>query len=106
MYETSPLDDGAIVAISILSLVGGISLFGTIIQLTSIGNKPGTQLMQEDVDAPLHKMKQKWALSFLAFSFPYNMKKLCTQAEAEENLRVLNGVRVLSMAYVVIGHSY
>ena len=34
------------------------------------------------------------------------MKKFCTIADTDPNLKALNGVRVLSACYVILGHSF
>ena len=106
--EEAALDSGAIALIVVFGLIGLIVLLGQIVELSSLGNK--RLLEQQDPDfalLPVHKRKEKWALFFLSFAFFYNVRKLCTVGAGDGgNISVLNGVRVLSMCWVVLGHAF
>ena len=51
--------------------------------------------------------KTKLGLFFLSFSFSRNLSKiLYSKQEGDPNLRILNGVRVFSMLWVMLGNSF
>ena len=50
--------------------------------------------------------KQCWAKFFLCFSLSNNTKKFVTRGRDTSPLDVLDGVRVLSIFWVILGHSY
>ena len=81
-------------------------------QYTSLGDAADLSHLDSHARAatpPQEQMRSKksWAQALLAFSFPYNLKRLCSvSGEGDESLSVLNGVRVLSILYVIIGHAY
>lgn len=58
-------------------------------------------------DKTLIKSKSKLGLFFLSFSFSRNLRKTFWSPQAEDdNLSILNGVRVVSMAYIIFGHTH
>ena len=106
--EEPALSKGSIAFIIVFGLIGLVVLLGQAVELSSLGNK--RELEQADPDfalLPVHKRKEKWALFFLSFAFFYNVRKLCTVGGGDGgNVSVLNGVRVLSMCWVVLGHAF
>ena len=69
-----------------------------------------TSLLSDNMFRPLHKKREwptKTVLKLLqSFSFIENSKKLFGTETARGPLACLNGIRVLSMLWVILGHSY
>jgi hypothetical protein len=58
-------------------------------------------------DKELLKSKSKLGKAFLSFSFSRNLRKLFwTPQKDTDYLTVLNGIRVISMAYIIFGHCH
>ena len=106
--EEPGLSTGTIAFIIVFGLIGLIVLLGQVVELSSLGDKPALEGVDPDFALlPVHKRKEKWALCFLSFSFFYNVRKLCTISGGDGgNVNVLNGARVLSMCWVVLGHAF
>ena len=65
------------------------------------------QKQEKLVDERLIKSKSVVGRVFLSFSLSRNLRKLIfTRGEANSPLRVLHGVRTLSIAYMILGHAY
>ena len=87
------------------SLLLAICLFGILVEYTSLFNRPTVE--NEEPAKDVADQKTTLGKAFVSFSFIRNARKLFwAPFNYKDNLRVLNGVRVLSMCYVVLGHSY
>jgi peptidoglycan/LPS O-acetylase OafA/YrhL len=78
---------------------------GVIAEYTVLFNKEGDAEVDETNP---EKHKSKLGLIFLSFSITRNVRKLFwTRKPAKDDyLTVFNGVRVLSICYVMLGHAY
>ena len=99
------LNAGAIITIILIAFVFLVSAIGVAVEMTPLGDK-WAHANEDGNRAPLPERKTKWGLFFLSFSLTYNMKKLCQPGNPDDNLKVLNGVRALSAAWVILGHSF
>jgi len=94
---------GAWIVISILILITIIMIVGIVVQYTNLGNKPGRDHQQSRPE----DSKLKWALFFYAFNPVVNLQKLFyVKGGGDQRLAVLNGVRVLSIGWVILGHGF
>eukprot|EP00343_Euplotes_focardii_P007471 CAMPEP_0205818724 /NCGR_PEP_ID=MMETSP0206-20130828/748_1 /ASSEMBLY_ACC=CAM_ASM_000279 /TAXON_ID=36767 /ORGANISM="Euplotes focardii, Strain TN1" /LENGTH=582 /DNA_ID=CAMNT_0053111403 /DNA_START=329 /DNA_END=2077 /DNA_ORIENTATION=+ len=93
-------------AITVLVIIGVIVLFwfiGMIITYTKVGD----QYSDPNGDAKIEDKKAPWALIFHSFNPIVNLQKLFTVKEGgDTTLDVLNGVRVLSICWIILGHSF
>ena len=96
------LSTGAWITIVLLIFILLLMIVGIVIQHTNLGDKPG---MNEQQVRP-EQAKQKWALFFYAFNPVVNLQKLFHIKEGDQRLAVLNGVRVLSIGWVIVGHGF
>ena len=99
------LNAGAIITIILIAIVFLFSAIGVAVEMTPLGDK-WARANEDGNRAPLPERKTKWGLFFLSFSLTYNMKKLCQPGNPDDNLKVLNGVRALSAAWVILGHAF
>lgn len=92
--------------ISVLCLIGIFMALGIIVQFTSVFDKK--RYTEEEIkNIKIEHRKSKLGLAFFAFSPANNIVKLFTIGKPpDENLTVLNGIRTLSICWVVLGHSY
>ncbi|XP_011450645.3 nose resistant to fluoxetine protein 6 [Magallana gigas] len=117
--EDKPLTSNAVVAIVILSILALIVILGTaydviIVQwLRNIGSE--LQKHAEDEKIPLlnHNSKEVHMESestyeklLLSFSVYSNAKKILSTRKTSETLTALNGIRFLSISWVVLGHTF
>nr|XP_039271216.1 nose resistant to fluoxetine protein 6-like [Styela clava] len=93
-----------ITAIVIFSLLGVFVLFGTIYEVYCILKRK----TNENTHRERENFKQKSALSSLAMSFSVvkNTNTLLDLTQKEGNIHVLNGLRFLSMSWVILGHTF
>jgi peptidoglycan/LPS O-acetylase OafA/YrhL len=86
------------------SIIGLITIMGAVVEFTPLFNKAIPQAQMKE-DVAMNKTIIGKAL--ISFSPHRNLKKLFySPFNANDNLRVFNGVRLLSMLYVVLGHAY
>mmetsp|Transcript_23190 Transcript_23190/g.25732 ORF Transcript_23190/g.25732 Transcript_23190/m.25732 type:complete len:519 (+) Transcript_23190:580-2136(+) len=75
---------------------------GVIIQHIPIFDKPGADPQEKP-----EKRMSPIGLALLSFSFQNNITKLFEVSNKGDNdLKVLNGIRVFSMAWIVVGHAF
>lgn len=93
------------VGITFFVLLVAVCIFGAVVEYTSLfGHSHAGEVKPED-DAAKHKTLV--GKIFISFSPARNMRKLFyAPFNSSDNLNVLNGVRVLSMMYVILGHAY
>ena len=111
-YEELPeFNASAYTLLSFIALLALFALLGIFVELTPLGDKRAADLVIQNSRDPrrrisLEQRKQKWALMLLSFSFSYNLKKLCKVQGADrgKSIAVLNGVRVLSLCWIIMGH--
>ena len=73
---------------------------------TNIGNK---SYLENGVgsNSKIEDRKTRWALAFYSFNPIVNLEKLFTVKQGgDQSLAVFNGVRVLSICWVVVGHGF
>lgn len=79
---------------------------GMVISYTNIGDIPQFEADTEET-TKIEQRKTKWALSLYSFNPFSNLLKILTVKEGgDKTLAVLNGVRVLSMGWVIVGHGF
>lgn len=105
-------DAGFYVMVSIIGIILCLGVVGIFVDMTDCGNKRNLdprylQLPDKEKDKYITKIKDKWALLCLGFSFSRNTRKIVTPGgEGDKNLKILNGIRFFSMCWVILGHSY
>lgn len=104
--ETTPKMTGwRVFGIIFFTLLAAVCVFGVVVEYTGIFDKYRPDPENPPKDVVEHKTVLGKA--FVAFSPARNMRKLFySPFNDKDNLKVLNGVRVLSMLYVVLGHAY
>ena len=92
--------------ISIIFFIVLLWVLGIVVQYTNLGNKLPVQ-NGDDTTSKVEERKTKWALLLYSFSPINNLEKLFTVKEGgDQTLAVLNGVRVLSIGWVIVGHGF
>lgn len=85
--------------------LAALCLLGTIVEYTTMFDRYSSRNKEPPKD-PAHK-KTILGKAIISFSPTRNIYKLFySEFDDKDNLRVLNGVRVLSMLYVIFGHAY
>ena len=100
------------IMIGVICFILLLGFIGILVDMTSCGNRKNLdqrylQLPEKEQERYLTKIKTKWALLCLGFSFSRNTRKIVTPGnEGDNNLKILNGIRFYSMCWVILGHSY
>jgi hypothetical protein len=82
----------------------GFGILGIAVQYTKLGD---INNVSQEEKTLIEKRKNKIAMFFYCFNPILNLNKLFTVKEGgDESLAVLNGVRVLSILWVALGHAF
>ena len=92
------------------SILAVLFIVGIVVEYTPLFGKTNYQNISEDDDSKrdkeIIKSKDQLGLFFLSFSPVRNLRKMFyTPQRKDDYLTVLNGIRVISMYYVVLGHT-
>lgn len=100
---SAPVTTGNILGFIFFSLLLLIVIIGVATEYTNLFNKPDAK-----EGGKVEENKSKLGLVFLSFSFTRNIRKIFWGPPAKEgdHLIIFNGVRVLSLLYVIFGHGY
>lgn len=96
-----PMSAGAVIVLVVTGFIILLWILGMVVTYTKLGNKSdeNTQKVEEN--------KTRWALALHSFNPIVNLQKLFTIKEGgDHTLDVLNGVRVLSIGWVILGHAF
>lgn len=110
--DTPTPSAGHIIGMIFFSLLFVVCVLGVAVEYTNLfeaSPKPENyeELNDGAKDKELLKSKSKIGKVFLSFSFSRNMRKLFwTPQKDDDYLTVLNGIRVISMAYIIFGHCH
>ena len=100
------LSAGAWVMLFVIFTIFLFFIAGIVITYTRIGDNLSIRNGAE-ASSKLEERKTKWAMIFVSFNPLLNTKKIVTVKQGgDQTLTVLNGVRVLSMAWVIVGHAF
>lgn len=103
--NAEPYSAGTYVMFSIITLLVVFMILGIVVQYTKIGDLPS--IFFAGRADKVEDRKNKIALFFYSFNPIVNLQKLFTVKESvDKRLDVLNGVRVLSIGWVVLGHGF
>ena len=88
-----------------------VCITGIIVEYTNLFGTPNYQGIEEGdegkKDKELVRSKSLPGRALLAFSFSRNLRKMFWAPQGKNDyLSVLNGIRVLSMAYIILGHTH
>ena len=96
------LSTGAWIVIALTALVVVMGLVGIACEYLPIFEKPESVPTMKIEDR-----KSRLGLLFYSFSFKNNVQKLFEVSDrGDANLKVFNGIRVLSICWVVVGHAF
>jgi hypothetical protein len=106
VIDSGELIVGTWIVISIIILAALLWVTGIVVQYTNIGNKRYI-LNGENEPENIEDKKTRLTLFFYSWSPIVNFKKLVTVKQGgDQRLSVLNGVRVLSIGWVIVGHGF
>ncbi|CAI2359170.1 unnamed protein product [Moneuplotes crassus] len=95
------MSTGAILVLIFTGFVGLLWFCGILITYTNIGSNGNFRSNK------IEERKTTWALALHSWNPIFNLQKLFTvKEEGDKTLSVLNGVRVLSIGWVILGHSF
>ena len=99
-------DTKAWIMITFIILFVALWIFGIVVEFTSFGDR--SRFTEDERQLlKVEDRKSKLGLALYSFSPINNVKKLFTvNKKGDQSLAVLNGVRVLSIGWVVVGHSF
>ena len=101
---SQPYEAGFWIVLSIFLVIVLFCIFGVIVGYTSIGDNRDVEVND---DTKIEDRKTKLALLFYSFNPIVNFQKLCTvRDDGDQRLAVLNGIRVLSIWWVIVGHTF
>jgi len=104
--NSESISTGAWMMIAIIAFAVFLWISGIIVQYSSFGNKTSVQVGSEGA-RKIEDRKSKLALLLYSFNPINNLSKLVTVKEGgDQRLSVLNGVRVLSICWVIVGHGF
>ena len=116
--ENETLRGKDIVAVLFFGTIIFLVFFGILVEKTALFTRPrfvpkelpeGATKAQREKHEDQERVRRKTVCGrcFLSFSATRNMYKLIyARGEGDSNLKVFNGVRVLSITYVILGHAY
>mmetsp|Transcript_1326 Transcript_1326/g.1443 ORF Transcript_1326/g.1443 Transcript_1326/m.1443 type:complete len:620 (-) Transcript_1326:12-1871(-) len=101
--SSSTISAGSWVMIFVTAAIFFMFIVGIVVQFTKLGDIRRDQ----NQDLKIEDRKTKLALVFYSFNPIVNVGKLFTVRQSgDDRLAVLNGVRVLSICWVVVGHAF
>eukprot|EP00347_Sterkiella_histriomuscorum_P019610 403340973 len=93
-----------------------MSIFGAIVEKSSIGDKKGVhssmvEAVEEDNpnQPTIEYRKERWALFFYSFSITRNFQEIFfrpSKAIKDKKFQVFNGIRVQMINWIILGHCY
>ena len=103
--EKVDMNGWRVTGITFFSLLACVCIVGMVVEYTSLFDRYKSHVTEPSKDVA--QDKNLIGKIFIAFSPSRNLIKLFySPFNDKDNLKVLNGVRVLSMLYVVFGHAY
>lgn len=101
--QTADVTAGNIIGFIGFSIFTLIVITGIFVEYTPLFNKPNVSK-----ESRLEQSKTKLGLFFLSFSFTRNIAKMFAPVKQanDDNLVILNGIRCLSIMWVVVGHGF
>mmetsp|Transcript_2685 Transcript_2685/g.3142 ORF Transcript_2685/g.3142 Transcript_2685/m.3142 type:complete len:565 (+) Transcript_2685:330-2024(+) len=100
--KSASLGWGGWSTLTLILIITILGVMGSLVEYTPILNKP-----QSDPNEKPDKRLNSLGLALFSFSFKNNLSKLFEVSEkGDQDLRILNGIRVISICWVVLGHTF